>query len=80
MASQKLIAAVKALLDDIQSMRPRRGVDEENAHWFEGFPEFYVEKSDSPSDYGQEYVSVEWPNLSISAKAVEDALKEETPS
>lgn len=76
MISPKLLAAIKTLLDDINEMRPKQ-VDAESKHYFEGFPEFYVERSQHPGLYGQEFCNIEWPNLSISTKDLEDALREE---
>jgi hypothetical protein len=55
----ELIAAVRSLLNDIESMQG------DGRGWFDGFSEY--------RDDG-ETVAVEWPNLEISADRVRAAL------
>jgi hypothetical protein len=54
------VKAVKSLLADIEDMQA--------GNWFGGFSEY-------TEDYDEFLVTVEWPNLAISAQRVRDSLQ-----
>lgn len=65
----KLIAALKSLLGDIDDMRCIPSDEkEDNNNWFGPFSE--------SEDCGEDGPAIEWPNLTISAEDVKKALAE----
>jgi len=66
----KLISAVESLLNDISEMRV-------SDNWYGSFSEYL----EVPTEFfGGFSANIEWPNLSISTEAVEQALEAFTKS
>ncbi|RWB40434.1 MAG: hypothetical protein EOQ44_25155 [Mesorhizobium sp.] len=69
--NELLMAAVRALISDIEAMQP----DMREPDWFSSFSEF---ETRFDADRGIEVVSIQWPNLAISLAEVKKLLEPKT--
>lgn len=68
-ATDRLRAAIEALLSDIEGMQE----DELGAMWYGPFGEYNEKETSDPWSTGA--VAIEWPNLHISAAALRAAME-----